>query len=110
MTQVQILEDCKGTQDGHTIMQFTKGQTVEIRESLARQFFKEKKAEKTIEQIHEEWNAALNQESDVWRNVDIKFIEEGLIERGDDIGLRYFRRLQLVSDIERSMIKAIENL
>jgi len=105
MTQVHILEDCKGTQDGFKVEQFTKGDTVDIREGLARQLFKDGHAKKTIGQQHKEWMDVLSQDNDVMRNMDIGIIERELKDNGDELGLEFFRKSQYIHDVERATLK-----
>jgi len=77
MTEVKITQTCKGTQDGFTVEQFEKGQVVDIRESLARQFFAEGKAEKTFRQHVYEWYEA-TQEKGAMKDISLNWMREGL--------------------------------
>ena len=108
MTQVQILENCKGTQDGFKVEQFKKDDVVDIREGLARQLFKDGYAKKTIDQQYNEWMEILSQKNDALRNIDIGDMERELKDSGDVLGLKYFRMHQFNKDVERSLLKAVE--
>lgn len=110
MTQVQVLQNCKGTQDGFVVEQFTKGDVVDIREGLARQFFKEGKAEKTLDQVHKEWIEIVTQTNAVMRDDDIGFVERNLKDKGDTLGLKHFRGLQFIYDMQRETLKALEGV
>lgn len=108
--QVQMLESCKGTQDGQVVVQFNKGDVVDISVSLARQFFKEGKAEKTIDQRNKEWKELLSQDDDEIRNFEIGLVEESLKENGNTFGLRVFRQLQDIHDMMRESTKSIDKI
>ena len=46
MTKILMLQTRKGTEDGFTVNQYTKGEIYDVREGMARQFYRDGWAER----------------------------------------------------------------
>lgn len=55
MTELHILRDCKGSEDGFSVRQFYKGEVYEVSRSLARDLISSGWAKITDEQLKKNW-------------------------------------------------------